>query len=539
MMNEIPAVKRLDIQFPEELVPDQDGAVQRFDSDLESAVTRRRVLSTRILELDAPAAAASELFPSAKAKRAFAKLSILIAVYNEEATLWTCINTILSIPLPNGLAREIILVDDYSTDATWQIAQRLAEQHPQVRLFRQPRNGGKGAAIRRAIAEMTGDLAIFQDADLEYDPADYPRLLKPILQGRADVVFGSRFIGEERKVLYFWHTVGNRFLTLLANMLNNTNLSDLETCYKVFVADYLKRIPLESNRFGIEPEVAAKIARNHLRTYEVPISYNGRTYEDGKKISWRDGFAALWFIFKYRFSSNYADAGKVALDALEQAPRFNRWMYSSIRKHLGARIAELGAGRGNLSKLLKEGANVLVTDNRDDYLDELRERWGHLPNVRVARLDLLNAGDYSVLNEFKADTVVCLNVLEHIQDDAAVLRNLQQVLPPGCKVVFLVPFDQKLYSRFDQEIGHFRRYSKAELEDKMRAAGLKVECQHYFNKAGVIAWWVGNRLFGQRCITSWQLKVYNFLTPLFRLLDYCLPMQGLSTVVVGSKTSRG
>ena len=127
-------------------------------------------------------------------------------------------------------------------------------------------------------------------------------------------------------------------------------------------------------------------------------------------------------------------------------------------------------------------------------------------------------------------------MLEHIQDDLSVLRNLQQVLPPGSKVVFLVPFNQKLYSRFDQEIGHFRRYSKAELEDKMRAAGLKVECQYYFNKAGVIAWWIGNRLFGQRCITAWQLKVYNFLTPLFRLLDYCLPMQGLSTVVVASKT---
>jgi ubiquinone/menaquinone biosynthesis C-methylase UbiE len=271
----------------------------------------------------------------------------------------------------------------------------------------------------------------------------------------------------------------------------------------------------------------------------VPISYNGRTYEDGKKISWRDGFAALWFIFKYRFSSKYADAGKVALDALEQAPRFNRWMYSTIQKHLGTRIAELGSGRGNLSKLLKEGANVLVTDNRAEYLDELRERWGHLKNVRVAHLDLLNAEDYNVLKDFKVDTVVCLNVLEHIEDDCAVLRRLNQVLPVGCKVVFLVPFNPKLYSRFDQEIGHFRRYSKCELEEKMRAVGLNVECQYYFNKAGVIAWWVGNTLFGQRSITAWQLKVYNLLTPLFRVLDYCLPMQGLSTVVVASKASPG
>jgi len=474
-----------------------------------------------------------------KSRRGFTKLSVLMAVYNEEATLCPCVQAVLATPLPGGLKRELVLVDDCSTDMSWQLAQRLAQEHPEVRIFRQPHNQGKGAAIRRAIGHMSGDLAIFQDADLEYDPADYPRLLRPILEGRADIVFGSRFIGEERKVLYFWHTVGNRFLTLLANMLNNTNLTDLETCYKVFVADCLKNIPLQSNRFGIEPEVAAKAARNKLRIYEVPVNYNGRTYEDGKKISWRDGLAALWFIVKYRFSSTYADAGKVALDALEQAPRFNRWMYTTIRDHLGTRIAELGSGRGNLSKLLKEGANVLVTDNREEYLKELRRRWGHLPNVRVSRLDLTNAEDYAVLQDFKVDTVVCLNVLEHIEDDLSVLRRIYQSVPSGCKVVFLVPFGPKLYSRFDKEIGHFRRYSKAELEQKMRAAGLHVERQFYFNKAGVLAWWVSNKFFGQRCITSWQLKIYNFLTPVFRVLDRCLPIQGLSTVVVASKGTSG
>ena len=240
-----------------------------------------------------------------KPARRFSKLSVLVAVYNEEATLWPCIESVMRAGLPNELQREIILVDDGSTDGSWEIAQQLAAQFPEVRVFRQPTNAGKGAALRRAIAEMTGDLAIFQDADLEYSPTDYPRLLKPILEGKAEVVFGSRFIGEERKVLYFWHTVGNRLITLLGNMFNNSNLTDLETCYKVFVADALRAIPLVSDRFGIEPEVAAKVARNKLRLYEVPISYNGRTYEDGKKISWRDGVAALWFIVKYRFCLLY------------------------------------------------------------------------------------------------------------------------------------------------------------------------------------------------------------------------------------------
>jgi len=507
-------------------------------------LTRAEAPSTRqnpdahIRSLDTPAEIPATRFRyQEETATSFTKLSILIAVYNEEATLWRCIQAILAARLPGGLAREIIVVDDGSTDETWSIAQVLAREHPEVRIFQQPANRGKGAAIRRAIAEMSGDIAIFQDADLEYNPTDFPRLLRPILEGKADVVFGSRFTGEERKVLYFWHTVGNRFLTLLANMLNNTNLTDMETCYKVFVAEALRRIPLESNRFGIEPEVTAKVSRNKLRIYEVPISYNGRTYEDGKKISWRDGIAAFWFIVKYRFSSNYADAGKVALDAIEQAPRFNQWMYDTIRPYLGKRIAELGSGRGNLSRLLKQTADILATDNRGGYLRELEARWGHLPKVSVARLDLTRGQDYQFVSDFKPDTIVCLNVLEHIEDDRSVLLHLYRSVPAGCKIIFLVPFNPRLYSRFDREIGHFRRYKQSELEGKMEASGFQIEKQFFFNKAGVIAWWIGNTLFKQRSITAWQLKIYNLLTPLFRILDRCLPMKGLSTVVVASKVA--
>ncbi len=464
--------------------------------------------------------------------RRFEKLSILIPAFNEEATLHACVAAVLESPLPAGLAREIIVVDDASTDATWLLAQQLAAAHPEVRVFRQDKNQGKGAAIRRAISELTGDLAIFQDADLEYDPQDYGRLLVPIIEGRADVVFGSRFTGAERKVLYFWHTVGNRALTLLANMFNDMNLTDMETCYKVFTVEALRTLPLEANRFGIEPEVVAKVARNRFRVYEVPITYNGRTYEEGKKITWRDGLAAFWFILKFRFSSRYADVGKVALDSLEQAPRFNEWMYERIKPFLGQRIAELGSGRGNLSKLLKQSGQVLLTDNRAEYLDGLSQRWGHLPTVKIAPLDLQDSGDYQALTEFNADTVVCLNVLEHIEDDVFVLQRLAQTLPHGARLAFLVPFNPKLYSNFDRELGHFRRYQKGELERKMKDAGFVVERQFFFNKAGVLAWWVGNTLCKQRTITPWQLKIYNFLTPLFRVLDHCLPMAGLSTVVI-------
>jgi glycosyltransferase involved in cell wall biosynthesis len=474
--------------------------------------------------------------PSAgTAPQRFRKLSILVAAYNEAPTLGRCLERVMATPLPEGLGREVIVVDDGSTDGTGAIVRKLAAQDPEIRVLEQPQNLGKGAALRRAIAEMTGDVAIFQDADLEYEPGDYSRMLKPILDGRADVVFGSRFAGEERRILYFWHEAGNRLLTLLANLLNNTNLTDMETGYKAFVADCLRAIPLESTRFGIEPEIAAKVARNRMRLYEVPVRYHGRTYEEGKKITWRDGLAALWFIVKYRLSADYADPGAVTLDALAQAPRFNRWMYDAIKAHLGQRVAELGAGKGNLSGFLSEQREFLATDSRPDYVARLNDLCGRLAQARAARLDLSDPSTYGPLEAFNPDTVVCLNVLEHIEDDRAVLKHLHRVLPGGARLVFLVPFNPKLESECDRKLGHFRRYDTGELEAKMQEAGFLVERQFYFNKIGVPAWWLSNTLGGQNTLKPWQLRLYNLLTPMFRLFDRWSPTTGLSTVVVARK----
>ncbi len=234
------------------------------------------------------------------------RLSVVIPAYNERPTVHELLRRVAEAPLPADMTREIVVVDDGSTDGTRELLQDLCDNDDPMpfNLILHEENRGKGAAVRTGLAAGEGDILLIQDADLEYDPREYPTLLGPILEGEADVVYGSRFVGgRPHRVLFFWHSLGNRFLTTLSNMLTDLNLSDMETCYKVFRREMLEGVTLRSNRFGIEPELTAKMAKRGARIYEVPISYRGRTYAEGKKIGWKDGVSAIWAILRYNLFS--------------------------------------------------------------------------------------------------------------------------------------------------------------------------------------------------------------------------------------------
>ena len=248
------------------------------------------------------------------------KLSVVIPVYNEAATIAALIGRVQAVDIP----KEVIVVDDGSNDGTRHALKELEGRYDNLRVILQLRNQGKGAALRVGFKQATGDFVLVQDADLEYDPTDYPVLLKPLIEGKADVVYGSRFLTtKEHRVLFFWHSVGNQVLTLISNMFTNLNLTDMETGFKVFKRDVIQSIKLEQNRFGFEPEITVKIARMKLRIYEVGISYSGRTYEEGKKIGWRDGIKALWCILKYSVKtrrSDYKPSEKAAQSSAGKVP---------------------------------------------------------------------------------------------------------------------------------------------------------------------------------------------------------------------------
>jgi glycosyltransferase involved in cell wall biosynthesis len=467
-------------------------------------------------------------------------LSILIPVYNEEEFIRAVLDRVLAAPLPytgHAQDRELIVVDDGSTDGTPEAVQEFIREHPAapVRLLRHSRNQGKGAAVRTALAEAHGEFTIIQDGDLEYDPREYGKLLGPLLAGNADVVYGSRFVvSGERRVLYFWHSLANRLLTTLCNVLADLNLTDIETCYKMFRTPLFQSIPIRNNRFGIEPEITIKLAKRQARIYEVPITYHGRTYEEGKKIGYRDAIAAVGVLFRSWLSSDiYKDEGPAILHVLSGANRFNRWMAAVISPYLGESVLELGAGMGNLSRLLSpRRRRYVATDIDAEHLARLRFRLQHRPNLETAICDLMRPEHFEPFHG-QMDSVVCLNVVEHIQDDLLGLRNIYSALRPGGKAIVLVPQGQGVYGTLDVALGHYQRYSKSELESKMAKCGFRVERVLEFNRITYPGWFFNGRILRRRTFSRFQLSLFDRCVPLWRRIDRALPWPPTSVIGVG------
>jgi glycosyltransferase involved in cell wall biosynthesis/phospholipid N-methyltransferase len=465
-------------------------------------------------------------------------LSVLIPLFNEEEFVGELLDRVARAPLPDGFQREIIVVDDCSNDGSAEVVRNFMVSSPvPIKLLSHPVNRGKGAAVRTAIQAATGQWSIIQDADLEYDPTEYPRLIRPLLEGKADVVYGSRFLSsDERRVLYFWHSLANRLLTTFCNMVCDLNLTDMETCYKVFRTSLAQSIPLQSNRFGIDPELTVKFARRRARIYETSISYHGRTYEEGKKIGLRDAFDVLWVIMRSRFTRKiYTDSGPSVLDALSIAGKFNRWMADTIAPFVGTRVLEIGAGIGNLTRQLCPRRKVYIASEIDpEHLEQLRKKFQHRPAVRICTLDAEKPEDFEPFLA-SVDTVICLNVLEHLEHDADVLQHILTTLQPGGRLILLVPNGPEAYGTLDAALGHFRRYTREGLAALLTKTGYELEQIISFNRVSWFGWRFTGQVMKAKGLSATGMWIFNKFVWLWRAIDSKLPWEPVSIIAIARK----
>jgi glycosyltransferase involved in cell wall biosynthesis len=450
------------------------------------------------------------------------KVTVLMPVYNER---WTLREIMRRVYEQAGLLHEVVAVDDGSTDGSAErlkeLEARYASHQVPLRVVYKGKNEGKGAALKAGLSAVTGDVVIIQDADLEYNPKDYATLLAPLSDGRADVVYGSRFLGgTARRVLLFWHSVANQILTVCCNLFSDLNLTDVWTCYKVFPVAMLRRLDLFSRGFGFEPEVTIKISRLGCRIYEVPIGYEGRTAEEGKKIGFKDALTGTLAMIRAWLSSGegHRNHGEATLRIMARAGRYNRFLFEQIEPYLGREVIEVGAGTGNISRSLLDRDRLVLSDADPGYVEMLQRTYKDWGYVQTLALDLARPQALPAELAGSFDSVVSFQVLEHIQDDAAALDAMRRLLKAGGRALLMLPAHQALFGTLDRELAHFRRYDEAAVRAKLAAAGFEVEALRFFNPVAVPGWWLNGRVLKRRLIPDFQLAVFEKLHFLVRWL---------------------
>jgi glycosyltransferase involved in cell wall biosynthesis len=463
-------------------------------------------------------------------------ISVIIPDFNERPFIRESVLKVKKAAEKAGLNTEIIVVDDASTDGTIEEIDQLKKKHKEIKLFRQPENMGKGAALQRGIKEATGEFILFQDADLEYNPDDILPLLKPLLEGQADVVYGSRFtISPARKILNFHHQAGNQFLTLLSNLATGLNLTDMETGYKAFRADILKTLPLRSKRFGIEPEITAKIAKRHCTIYEVPISYNGRSYGEGKKITWRDGLAAIYTIIKYWLIDDCYNKEQIAetYNDLERTHHAQEQLILRLIPFFGDRLLEIGSGIGSISRVLPIREEVTLSDWRDEYLDYLNKGFSGKKRTRIIKLDFNDNSEINA-NKEKFDSVLFLHKLQFCENEDLALQNLGKLLQNKGRLLLSVP-NIVNFSQYEQKLGYRRRYDIKTLEQLLEQNGFKILHSFSANLPARIIW---QQVILKKSYSNLPLlwaKISDSLVKRTSFLESYFKTEGLSLVCIAEK----
>lgn len=479
------------------------------------------------------------MFPAGEENKDSVKISVLIPVYNER---WTLRELVRRVYEQSHLLHEVIVVDDASTDGSRDRIKELelkygAHRCP-LRAIYKDSNQGKGAAVATGLASLTGEAVIIQDADLEYNPKDFPALLAPLLDGRADAVYGSRFSSNETNVLFFWHMLANSFLTLMCNLLSNLNLTDVWTGYKVFRANSIRNIPLRSRGFGFEPEITIKLSKRGCRIFEIPIRYEGRTYAEGKKIRAVDAVTGILAMLRAWLSDDLGSLadGEQSARIMSEVAEYNLFLYEQAKPYLGGEVLEVGAAAGNFSRMLVDRDRLVISDKEQSYVQQLEQTykdWDYVKVLRLDPLDLNEAGQAAELaNRF--DSVVCFNVLEFIQDEARVLNNVMSLLKPGGRLLLMAPAHQALFGTLDKALHHCRRYDEEALRARLQAAGLSVEAVRFFNPTGLFVWW-WNGTVRKAINPGFQLSSLSKRVSLIRWLARFDLRFGLSIFAVGRK----